>query len=143
MPTVADVTVVIPTYNRRERLHRVLSALARQAEVGFEVVVFSDGSTDDTDEYLPAGGSGSQRERVFVPGASGLGVVADVAVALVGGLGCDGEGVGDLLPGGAGVAGAADELVLCAGDRGGLFGGALERSEGGIAAGAHQLINLG
>jgi GT2 family glycosyltransferase len=50
--TAADVTVVIPTYERRERLHRVLSALARQTDVGFEVVVVSDGSTDGTDEYL-------------------------------------------------------------------------------------------
>lgn len=50
--TAADVTVVIPTYDRRERLHRVLAALARQADVGFEVVVVSDGSTDGTDEYL-------------------------------------------------------------------------------------------
>jgi GT2 family glycosyltransferase len=50
--TSADVSVVIPTFNREERLHRVLSALARQAEDGFEVVVVSDGSTDGTDEYL-------------------------------------------------------------------------------------------
>ena len=50
--TAADVSIVIPTYDRRERLHRVLSALASQAAVGFEVVVVSDGSTDGTDEYL-------------------------------------------------------------------------------------------
>jgi GT2 family glycosyltransferase len=53
--TAADVSIVIPTYDRRERLHRVLAALAGQAEVGFEVVVVSDGSTDGTDEYLRSG----------------------------------------------------------------------------------------
>jgi len=47
------VSIVIPTHNRRERLHRVLSALAEQSYRGsVEVVVVSDGSTDGTDEYL-------------------------------------------------------------------------------------------
>ncbi|MEZ5296345.1 MAG: glycosyltransferase [Ilumatobacteraceae bacterium] len=43
----------MPTYNRRQRLERVLRSLAAQdAGVPFEVVVVSDGSTDGTDEYL-------------------------------------------------------------------------------------------
>ncbi len=47
------VSVVIPTYNRRERLERVLVRLADQeVAVPFEVIVVSDGSTDDTEEYL-------------------------------------------------------------------------------------------
>jgi glycosyltransferase involved in cell wall biosynthesis len=47
------VSVVIPTYERRERLHRVLAALAsQQLDDPFEVVVVSDGSTDGTVEYL-------------------------------------------------------------------------------------------
>lgn len=47
------LSVVVPTYNRRERLHRVLSALAAQhVDVPVEVVVVSDGSTDGTDEFL-------------------------------------------------------------------------------------------
>jgi glycosyltransferase involved in cell wall biosynthesis/GT2 family glycosyltransferase len=47
------VSVVIPTYNRRELLHRVLGALAAQTTASaFEVVVVSDGSTDGTDDYL-------------------------------------------------------------------------------------------
>ncbi len=50
LPTLS---VVIPTHNRRERLHRVLTGLAAQDHVGrFETVVVSDGSTDGTDEYL-------------------------------------------------------------------------------------------
>jgi GT2 family glycosyltransferase len=48
------VSVVIPTYNRLDRLKRVLRALEEQtcALDCFEVVVVSDGSTDGTHEYL-------------------------------------------------------------------------------------------
>jgi glycosyltransferase involved in cell wall biosynthesis len=48
------LSVVIPTYNRRDRLVRVLAALARQTTPAseFEVVVVDDGSTDGTDEWL-------------------------------------------------------------------------------------------
>ena len=46
-------SVVIPTYNRRARLARVLEALeAQRTTADFEVVVVSDGSTDGTIEYL-------------------------------------------------------------------------------------------
>ncbi len=53
------VTVVIPTYNRIERLKMVLGALARQTypNESTEVVVVSDGSDDGTDEYLTSGQS--------------------------------------------------------------------------------------
>jgi glycosyltransferase involved in cell wall biosynthesis len=46
---------VIPTYNRVERLGRVLRALAAQTVDAreFEVVVVSDGSTDATDAVIP------------------------------------------------------------------------------------------
>lgn len=48
------VSVVIPTYNRLERLKRVLNAFEAQtcAPDAFEVVVVSDGSTDGTDHHL-------------------------------------------------------------------------------------------
>lgn len=49
-----QASVVIPTFNRRERLQRVLEALTRQTldpDV-FEVIVVSDGSTDDTAAFL-------------------------------------------------------------------------------------------
>jgi glycosyltransferase involved in cell wall biosynthesis len=48
------VSVVTPTYNRRQRLERVLTALdAQDAAPGtFEVVVVDDGSTDDTASFL-------------------------------------------------------------------------------------------
>ena len=45
---------MIPTYNRVERLVRVLRALAGQTvdSLGFEVVVVSDGSTDGTEDVV-------------------------------------------------------------------------------------------
>lgn len=48
------ISVVIPTYNRLDRLRRVLDALEAQTCPldRFEVVVVSDGSTDGTDEEL-------------------------------------------------------------------------------------------
>jgi glycosyltransferase involved in cell wall biosynthesis/GT2 family glycosyltransferase len=50
------LSVIIPTYNRVDRLKRVLEALAAQdCDTPFEVIVVSDGSTDGTDEYLRSG----------------------------------------------------------------------------------------
>ncbi len=52
-PVSPRISVVVPTFNRRERLHRVLRSLAVQdIDEPFEVIVVSDGSTDDTDAYL-------------------------------------------------------------------------------------------
>lgn len=49
-----SISIVIPTYNRRERLQRVLRSLDEQTcgTDRFEVVVISDGSTDGTNEHL-------------------------------------------------------------------------------------------
>jgi GT2 family glycosyltransferase len=48
------ISIVLPTFNRLERLKRVLHALERQTYPldEFEVVVVSDGSTDGTEAYL-------------------------------------------------------------------------------------------
>ena len=45
-----ELSVIIPTYNRKESLLRTLNALNRQTfpSERFEVVVISDGSTDGT-----------------------------------------------------------------------------------------------
>jgi glycosyltransferase involved in cell wall biosynthesis len=50
------ISVVIPTYNRKQRLQRVLGALERQSVDlrELEVVVVDDGSTDGTSEWLAA-----------------------------------------------------------------------------------------
>lgn len=49
-----ELSVIIPTYNRREALRLCLDALRRQAWAGpaFEVIVGDDGSTDGTQEML-------------------------------------------------------------------------------------------
>jgi len=49
-----QISVIIPTYNRLDRLKCVLIGLERQSYAldNFEVIVVSDGSTDATDEYL-------------------------------------------------------------------------------------------
>ncbi len=59
--TLPAITVVIPTYNRREVLRSCLQALDRQTLAGdrFEVIVGDDGSTDDTGAMVDA-----ERERV-------------------------------------------------------------------------------
>ncbi len=50
------VSVILPTYNRLDRLQRVLKALENQVfpRDQFEVIVVSDGSTDGTREYMHA-----------------------------------------------------------------------------------------
>ncbi|HET9959782.1 MAG TPA: glycosyltransferase [Polyangiaceae bacterium] len=49
-----QLSIVIPTYNRRERLGRVLRALSEQTVdlSSFEAVVVDDGSKDGTSEWL-------------------------------------------------------------------------------------------
>ncbi|MEO7035151.1 MAG: glycosyltransferase family 2 protein [Polyangiaceae bacterium] len=54
MASLLPISVVLPTYNRRKRLERVLAGLDRQtASVDlFQVIVVDDGSSDDTQEWL-------------------------------------------------------------------------------------------
>lgn len=47
-----DVTVVIPTHNRRARLPLTLRTALYQRAVDLEIVVVDDGSSDGTSEYL-------------------------------------------------------------------------------------------
>lgn len=56
MSHVLEISVVIPTYNRCDRLARALDALEDQTldSDRFEVIVVSDGSTDGTDGMLAA-----------------------------------------------------------------------------------------
>jgi glycosyltransferase involved in cell wall biosynthesis len=51
MPSLATISVVIPTYNRKGLLREALASLARQTypRDGFEVLVVDDGSTDGTE----------------------------------------------------------------------------------------------
>jgi len=54
MASPPRVSIVLPTYNRRPRLERVLAGLDRQSAPAqsFEVVIVDDGSTDDTERWL-------------------------------------------------------------------------------------------
>jgi glycosyltransferase involved in cell wall biosynthesis len=56
------LSVVLPTYNRRPRLARVLEGFDRQTTPAseFEVVIVDDGSTDDTSKWLESG-----RQRAY------------------------------------------------------------------------------
>ena len=49
-----DVSVIVPTRNRRTLLAMTLRSVLRQRDVGFEVIVVDEGSTDDTAEFLAA-----------------------------------------------------------------------------------------
>jgi glycosyltransferase involved in cell wall biosynthesis len=59
---VTEVSVVIPTHNRRQLLELTLRSVFAQRNVAFEVVVVDDGSTDDTCRLL---GSLGDRVRVI------------------------------------------------------------------------------
>ncbi len=49
-----DLSIVIPTFNRRASLAKVLTGLEIQtcSSKSYEVIVVSDGSTDGTDRFL-------------------------------------------------------------------------------------------
>jgi peptidoglycan/xylan/chitin deacetylase (PgdA/CDA1 family)/GT2 family glycosyltransferase len=51
---MSELSVIIPTHNRVERLRRCLAALSRQTQAAtdFDVIVVDDGSTDGTAELL-------------------------------------------------------------------------------------------
>jgi glycosyltransferase involved in cell wall biosynthesis len=52
-PTAPDISVVVPTYNRRQYLQKAVgSCFVGNGDIDVEVVVVDDGSTDDTHEYL-------------------------------------------------------------------------------------------
>jgi GT2 family glycosyltransferase len=64
-----DVSVVIPTFNRRQQLERTLVGLAAQTDLEHvvEVIVVSDGSTDGTDEWLRSGATPLQVAGCYQP----------------------------------------------------------------------------
>lgn len=52
MPTLPGVSVIVPTYNRRELLARAIDSILAQTEPVDEIIVVDDGSTDGTAEML-------------------------------------------------------------------------------------------
>src|SRR5262245_57194702 len=49
---VADISVIVSTYNRPDALNAALRALGRQTEKNFEIVVADDGSGPQTRELV-------------------------------------------------------------------------------------------
>jgi glycosyltransferase involved in cell wall biosynthesis len=49
-----DVSVVIPTYNRRKLIGPTLDSVLSQSLPAAEIVVVDDVSKDGTDEYVPS-----------------------------------------------------------------------------------------
>ncbi len=47
-----NISVIIPTYNRRHTLNRAINSVLNQNFKPVEIIVVDDGSTDDTDEWL-------------------------------------------------------------------------------------------
>ena len=50
--TDISVSVIIPTYNRSKMLRRAIESVLRQTRQDFEIIVVSDGSTDETEEMI-------------------------------------------------------------------------------------------
>jgi glycosyltransferase involved in cell wall biosynthesis len=52
--TLPHVSVIIPTHNREEMLHRAVDSVLRQNYEDFELIIVSDGSTDNTEHIVEA-----------------------------------------------------------------------------------------
>lgn len=61
-----SVSVVIPTYNRRERLAQALSSVLQQTRPVDEIVVVDDGSSDGTFEWLSGSLAQIRTPRVVI-----------------------------------------------------------------------------
>lgn len=64
------VTVYIPTKNRKDALARALDSVLKQTYQDLEVIVVSDGSTDDTEAYLKQRSASDSRLKFFIKAKS-------------------------------------------------------------------------
>ncbi|WP_462252222.1 glycosyltransferase family 2 protein [Ekhidna sp.] len=47
-----NISVIIPTYNGRHKIHNLIDALLKQSYLDFKLIIVVDGSSDDTSEWL-------------------------------------------------------------------------------------------
>jgi glycosyltransferase involved in cell wall biosynthesis len=76
------VSVIIPTYNRREYLSRAIDSVLGQTYPGFELLVVDDGSTDETPDLLKAYG---RDIRVIRQANSGVSSARNAGIRAAGG----------------------------------------------------------
>ena len=76
-----DVSVVVPTHNRRLMLPRAIQSILRQRDVSIELIVVDDGSSDGTGPWLDRLAAADQRIKVvhhavprFISGARNAGI---------------------------------------------------------------------
>lgn len=48
------ISIIIPTYNRKEKLEKCIDSILNQTYHNFEIIIVDDGSTDGTQEWLEA-----------------------------------------------------------------------------------------
>lgn len=57
------ITVIIPTYNRADKLHRAIDSVQKQTYTNLEILIVDDGSTDNTRAVVEALGAKDDRIR--------------------------------------------------------------------------------
>lgn len=77
-----DVTVAIPTYNRKELLRATIESVLQQEDVNFELIVCDNASTDGTPEVVES--IGDSRLRV-IRSPTNVGLIANFNRALASG----------------------------------------------------------
>jgi len=75
---MSTISVVIPTYNRRDLVERCLDSLALQTSDDIEIIVVDDGSTDGTTELVASRYPRAQVIRL--PRNGGFAVAANVGI---------------------------------------------------------------
>ena len=74
-----QVSVVIPTYNRAEKVRKSIESVLEQSFTDFEVVVVDDGSSDDTEQILRS--AFGDRIRYFFQSNQGASVARNRGIA--------------------------------------------------------------